>query len=318
MVVAETLVLLAIGLLAGILSTVFDVLICGSASFLSHFALWVLLNALIAVHVDSRTKAIWWAVPFNLGYIEGYFITTVASFESYAKSLMVPLAAIALISPFLNYALWTARKEKNTYGRVLSLLIVAGTLVTSYVINQAIGVYDVVVCVLLALVLLVLPARRLRIERVSKAAASSAAVGKAPAQVAAPKEPSKRRGKRLSLRKRRNDTKAVAASRTKAAAPAADEKPTERQAPQSKGARTTPRPTKRTGGVERKETKRLSLRQRRQNRNQEAREREERRLAAAERRADRRDASANAANAAEPATLGNARKPRRSTRNAEL
>lgn len=165
MVVAEALVLLTMGLLLGIVSTVFDVLLLGTASFLSHFSLWVLLNALMAVHVDSRLKAIWWAIPYNLGYIEGYFITTVASFESYPKKLMVPLAAIALISPFLTYALWTAKREKNLYGKVLSVLIVACTLVASFVVNAGIGIYDVIMCSVLAYVLIAMPVRRLKITR---------------------------------------------------------------------------------------------------------------------------------------------------------
>ena len=161
----EALALLLIGLFSGVFATIFDVFALGAGSFLSHFTLWVLLNALLAVHVESRLRAILWAIPFNLGYIEGYFITTVASFEGYAKSLMMPLAAVALISPFLVYALWTAKKEQNAYGKVLSVLIVAGTLAASYFVKGKLGVYDFVVCALLALVLFVMPVRRLRISR---------------------------------------------------------------------------------------------------------------------------------------------------------
>lgn len=168
MVIIEALVLLTTGLVLGIVSTVFDVLVMGTASFLSHFSLWVLLNALMAVHVDSRVKAIWWAIPFNLGFIEGYFITTVASFESYPKSLMVPLAAIALIAPFLTYAIWTAKREKNAYGQFLSIVIVVCTLVAGYIVNKHVGIYDIVVCALLAYVLLAMPVKRLKITRATR------------------------------------------------------------------------------------------------------------------------------------------------------
>lgn len=165
MAIAEACVLLAFGLLSGILSTVFDVLVVGGASYLDHFTLWVLLNALVAVHVESRIKAIWWAIPFNLGFVEGYFVTTVASFESYPKSYMAPLAIVALISPLLTYAMWTARNERNLYGRILSVIIVACTLGASYAVTRSISTYDIVICVILALVLLVVPTRRLRISR---------------------------------------------------------------------------------------------------------------------------------------------------------
>lgn len=165
MVVAEAAALLFIGLFSGILATMFDVLCVGAASFISHFSLWVLLNALIAVHVESRTKAIWWAVPFNLGYIESYFITTVASYESFSKSLIVPLAVVAVISPLLTYGLWTAKREKNAYGQALSLLIVAGTLISSFVLNATLSIYAVVTSLLLAFVLLKMPVHRLKISR---------------------------------------------------------------------------------------------------------------------------------------------------------
>ena len=79
--ILEGFVLLVCGLFAGVLATVYDVFAVGGASFLSHFALWVVLNALVAVHVESRLRAILWAIPFNLGYIEGYFISTVMTFE---------------------------------------------------------------------------------------------------------------------------------------------------------------------------------------------------------------------------------------------
>lgn len=174
MAIAEACVLLAIGLLSGILSTVFDVLVVGGASYLDHFTLWVLLNALVAVHVESRIKAIWWAVPFNLGFVEAYFMTTVASFESYPKSYMAPLAAVALISPMLTYAIWTAKNERNIYGKILSILIVACTLGASYAVTRSITVYDIVMCAILALVLLVLPAKRLRISRSQRVPAEAA------------------------------------------------------------------------------------------------------------------------------------------------
>lgn len=165
MVVFEAIALLLVGLSVGILATMADVLIVGSASFLSHFALWVLVNAIVAVHVESRLKACWWAIPFNLGYIEAYFITTAASFEGYAKSMAITMAAVAIISPLLSYALWTARREKNLYGQVLAGIIVAATLAASFAINGRLGFFDVVICLLIALVLLVIPVRVLRISR---------------------------------------------------------------------------------------------------------------------------------------------------------
>ncbi|MBO7673481.1 MAG: hypothetical protein J6S63_00570 [Atopobiaceae bacterium] len=165
MAVAEAIALFCIGLFSGILATMCDVLFVGAASFVSHFSLWVLLNALVAIHVDSRIKAIWWAIPFNLGFIESYFITTVASYEGYSKSFIVPLALVAIISPLLTNGIWTAKREKNAYGQVLSLIIIAGTLVSSFMVNGSLSVFAIVVCLILAFVLFSMPVRRLSISR---------------------------------------------------------------------------------------------------------------------------------------------------------
>ncbi|MDO4797335.1 MAG: hypothetical protein Q4A01_04850 [Coriobacteriales bacterium] len=163
--VFEALALFAIGLLMGIVATVFDVIVFGTGSFVAHVSLWVLVNALFSSHIASRKTAVLWSIPFNLGYIECYYLTTAASYEGYAKALVVPLAAMALIGPALSCALWTAKQERNAYGRILALLIVAGTLGSSYYINGALSIYDGVVCVLTLLVILVWPTRRFDVTR---------------------------------------------------------------------------------------------------------------------------------------------------------
>lgn len=165
--VFEALVLFALGLLAGIMATVFDVLVFGTASFIAHVSLWVLVNAVFSAHVGSRKNAILWAIPFNLGYIECYYLTTAATYEGYAKSLVAPMAAVALIAPLLSLALWTAKNERNIYGYFLTLLTVAGTLAMGYMINGTVSIFDGVVCALTVLVIVVWPTRRFDVTRVA-------------------------------------------------------------------------------------------------------------------------------------------------------
>ena len=161
--VAEAFALFFAGLLAGVLTALVDIVAFGTDSFVAHFSLWVLYNALIAIHVDSRRKAIWWAIPFNLGFFELYYFCTAASYEGYAKSLAVPLAAMALASPFLSYALWTAKRDRGPYGKFLSLLIAASVVGTDYLITGAYdNIFTIVVAVLTLFILWFWPARRLR------------------------------------------------------------------------------------------------------------------------------------------------------------
>ncbi len=280
----EALALLLIGLFSGIFATIFDVFALGAGSFLSHFTLWVLLNALLAVHIESRLRAVLWAIPFNLGYIEGYFITTVASFEGYAKSLMAPLAAVALISPFLVYALWTAKKQQNIYGKVLSALIVACTLAASYFVKGKLGIYDFVICALLALVLFVMPVRRLKISRSTR---ESVPTYEGEFEEDTPSE------------------------RTQGAARPAESGATNtsRQSPQASARRVD---ADLSTSPYSEPPKRSSFMQRRAQRKQEAQERKERLRAAKAGRA--RNRKEYAAESSSPATLGNVRPARRSTR----
>ncbi len=166
-IVAGALILFALGLLAGIAATVFDVLAFGTASFIAHVSLWVLVNAVFAAHVGSRKHAVLWAIPFNLGYIECYYLTTAATYEGYAKSLVAPMAAVALIAPLLSLALWTAKNERNIYGYFLTLLTVAGTLAMGYMVNGTVSIFDGVVCALTVLVIVVWPTRRFDVTRVA-------------------------------------------------------------------------------------------------------------------------------------------------------
>ena len=313
----EALVMLSVGVFAGILSTVFDVLVMGCASFLSHFALWVLFNALLASHVESRLRAILWAIPFNFGYIEAYFMTTVASFESYQKSLMVPLAAVALISPLLSYALWTAKKEKNAYGRVLSIAIVAGTLVSSYLVNNQLGVYDFVVCAILAYVLLAMPTRRLKISRGTRPFDPEAqeAIEAAAAEEAARARSANKGGTRKSRKpfgfgRSKEEPKHARRNRGAANEPVPQPSAVEAHAEEAPQAA---RSTKRSG-KDADAKPRFSFLNRRAKRRQEDVERENRLRAASERRMRRRNKEEQSAANAGMATLGNARQARRSTR----
>ena len=160
--IAEAFALLVAGFVAGIISTLIDVAILGTDAFVAHFALWVLLNALVAIHVDSRLRAILWSIPFSLGFIEFYYVCTAASFEGYGKSLIIPLVAMALISPLLTYALWTAKRDRGPYGKILSILISAGVVGAGYYLYGDFDMYTIVIAVVLLFIMLFWPARRLK------------------------------------------------------------------------------------------------------------------------------------------------------------
>lgn len=163
--IIEALVLLSLGLFLGVTSTILDVFIVGGASFVMHFAFWVLLCTVLGTLVGNKGKAVWWSFPLCLGYVESYFITTVATYESYVKSSVVPLFVMALLAPLLTYAIWYAKGQRSIFGYLLRILVVAGTLGCDYLINGSISVYTIVICVIIALLLLI-PFRRFQFTKV--------------------------------------------------------------------------------------------------------------------------------------------------------
>ena len=161
----EVLVLFFLGLLFGFIAGLADFLAVGQAAFIAHGTLWILLNVALGSLVEERGKAIWWSVPLSLGFIESYFIATVASFESFVKSSVAPLALTALLAPLLTYAAWTAKEERNAYGYLLRICFAIGTIICDCFMNGSVTVFGIVVAVLVTL-LLWLPFRRVRFSRI--------------------------------------------------------------------------------------------------------------------------------------------------------
>lgn len=162
--IVEALVLFSLGLFLGLIAGLADVLAVGQAAFLAHGTLWILLNVILGSLVDERGKAVWWSIPLSLGFMESYFIATVASFESFVKSSVAPLALTALIAPLLTYAAWTAKEERNVYGYLLRICLAIGTIICDFLMNGTVTIFGVVVTVLVSLVLW-LPFKRFRFSR---------------------------------------------------------------------------------------------------------------------------------------------------------
>ncbi len=174
--IVEALVLFALGLFFGVTAGTVDVLAVGQASFIAHSSLWVLLNVALGSLVDERGKAVWWSIPLSLGFVESYFIATVASFESFLKSSVAPLAATALLAPLITYAAWTAKEERNVYGYLLRICFAVGTIACDYFLNGSVTVFGIVVGVLVTLILW-LPFRRIRFSRIVRKREASDSAG---------------------------------------------------------------------------------------------------------------------------------------------
>lgn len=157
------LALFFLGVFIGLIVTVADCLIIGSASFLAHITLWMLINTILATHVESSKRAMYWSVPVNLGYVISYYIGTSASFEGYARSLVVPLCALAILAPAYVYGVWVAKNEGGIYAFLLSLLCAGGTVFVNYLLNDEVSTFSIIIAILVCLFVGILPTKKLKI-----------------------------------------------------------------------------------------------------------------------------------------------------------
>ena len=151
------------GIVLGIFVTIFDSLVLGSASFLAHISLWMLINTLLAVHVENAKRAMYWSVPLNLGYVAAYYMATSATFEGYAKSLVVPVSLLAILAPAYVYGVWVAKSEGGIYAFLLSLLCAGGTLAVSYFLNGEASTFAIIVSCIILLFVGIIPTKKLKI-----------------------------------------------------------------------------------------------------------------------------------------------------------
>ena len=159
----EAIALLFSGVILGIVTAMADVYLVGSASFLTHMLIWVLLNVILATHIESVGRAMWWSVPINLGFIESYYICTSAGFEGYPRALVATFALLAVLAPFLVFGLWWVKKSKNIYGWLLAAGTAGGSVYAHYLVNGEVSNFSIVVGVITFSLLTFIPTRKLKI-----------------------------------------------------------------------------------------------------------------------------------------------------------
>jgi hypothetical protein len=242
--VAETIILLLLGMIGGVVSVFLDVALVGSPAVLMHFAPWVLVNVILATHVADAREAVFGAVPLNLGLVETAVLATSMTYEGVSRKILLPMALLALAAPLIAIVAWMARRERHTlFGKVASVMLVAFTLLGCALLYGAPAPGDYVCAVLVLLLLLVVPTRMLRLRAhvpggEGEAAADGGAgrVGEAQAPRSAAHRPAERR--------RRQGQAGEGADKRRRAMPAADGRQQRRsERPEQRPARPVERPS---------------------------------------------------------------------------
>lgn len=163
--VAETIILLLLGMIGGVVSVTLDVALVGSPAVLLHFAPWVLVNVILAVHLADAREAVFGAIPLNLGLVETAVLATSMTYEGLSRKILLPMALLALTAPLVSIVAWMARRERHTlFGKLASAMLAAFVLLGCALLYGAPATGDYVCAALVLLLLLVVPTRMLRLR----------------------------------------------------------------------------------------------------------------------------------------------------------
>lgn len=161
----EAVILLLVGMLPGVWMTLVDFYAQGASAFSAHVSVWLLLVLLLATNARYRRQAAWCAGWLSFGYIETYYLCSSYSFEGMARSVMAPLALLAVVGGVVASVGWAAKRERGALGLALKALVVVATLVACVATHDGISALDATCTVIIAYLLFIMRSRKVALVR---------------------------------------------------------------------------------------------------------------------------------------------------------
>ncbi|MGN0293623.1 MAG: DUF6518 family protein [Lachnospiraceae bacterium] len=133
-----------IGLCAGILSRLLDIYTQNLGEIFSQMAAWILLGTLISIYSETSRRAAANTLTFCLGMLITYYAVAALSHGVYDKSFIIGWTIFALCSPVLAYFTWMT-KSKGVLPRLISIGIVAVSVLSSILLFDGFRIYDLLI-----------------------------------------------------------------------------------------------------------------------------------------------------------------------------
>ena len=129
-----------VGLIAGILSKIFDIYTSLLGNIFSDITVWLLIGIVISIYSDTKKKAMLNVFLFCVGMLIAYYMMAELTNSVYSWGFIYFWAAVACISPFLACIAWMAKGD----GTVSKMIAVGITLVciASGFLFQGIEIHD--------------------------------------------------------------------------------------------------------------------------------------------------------------------------------
>lgn len=136
--------MLVIGILLGIMSRLFDMYTNVLCDVFSEFAIWVLFGTLISIYSKSRVDAMKNILPFCIGILISYYTVAVITHGVYNTSFIIGWTIFALFSPLFAYLTYMT-KENNKFSKIIGILIVLFSILSSIILFDKLRFYDYII-----------------------------------------------------------------------------------------------------------------------------------------------------------------------------
>lgn len=133
-----------IGLILEIISRLLDIHTTNLGNIFSQMAIWILFGVLISIYSDSKKKAMLNILPFCIGMLITYYYVAFVTKGVYSNIIIMGWTIFALFSPILAYFTWMT-KEKGLFPKIISLGIIAISMLSSIILFDRLRIYDFII-----------------------------------------------------------------------------------------------------------------------------------------------------------------------------
>lgn len=142
--ILNPLTMLCFGLIIGIVARLLDIYTTNLGEIFSQMAIWILIGTLISVYSETSKKAMLNVLPFCLGMLVTYYAVAALSHGVYSKTFIIGWTVFALCSPVMAYFAWLT-KEKGVFPKIVSVGIVAVSVLSSIILFDRLRIYDFII-----------------------------------------------------------------------------------------------------------------------------------------------------------------------------
>lgn len=136
--------LFLIGLGLGVISRLFDIYFETLGNIFSQMAIWILLGTLISIFSKTKKMAMLNILPFCIGMLITYYVTAAVTHGVYSSTFIIGWTVFAFCSPVLAFFAWMT-KEKGWFPKLISVGIVAVSVLSSILLFDRLRFYDFII-----------------------------------------------------------------------------------------------------------------------------------------------------------------------------